>query len=188
MNRDSRQVTNVIMGIVLVGLGLLFLLAQFLRINPWTLGWPFFVIIPGLMFFAGMVASGKGREGGLAIPGSIITTVGLILLYQNLLNAWSTWAYVWALIYPTSIGIGRIIMGLWEERPREVREGRQMVVIGLIIFVAATVFFEVIIGIGGRGMSSILWSLILIGIGIYLLIRRGFAPPARDETPRGRED
>ncbi len=181
---------------MLVGLGLLFLVAQFLRISLWSLGWPFFVIIPGLIFFVGMVASGKGKAGGLAIPGSIVTTVGLILLYQNTFGAWATWAYAWALIFPTAIGLGLIIKGLWDGKPDDVRQGRQMVLIGLIIFVAAAVFFEVIIGIGGGGPGSYFWSLALIAIGVYLLIKRGFvAPRPRHEsegspfdTPRERED
>ncbi len=196
MNRDSRNAANVVMGIVLVGLGLLFLVAQFLRINLWSLGWPLFVVVPGLMFFAGMVASGKGKAGGLAIPGSIVTTVGLILLYQNTFDAWSTWAYAWALIFPTSVGLGLIIKGLWDERPHDVREGRQMVLVGLIIFVAAAVFFEVIIGIGGGGLRSYFWSLALIAIGVYLLVKRGLlttssrdaTKPGPFETPPGKED
>lgn len=195
MNEQSRNATNVVMGIVLVGLGLLFLVAQFLRISLWALGWPFFVIIPGLMFFVGMIASGKGKNGGLAIPGSIITTVGLILLYQNTLGAWASWAYVWALIFPTAIGLGIIIEGLWDGKPHNVRQGRQMVFVGLIIFVAAAVFFEVILGIGGGGFSSYFWSLALIAIGVYLLLKRGLLAPSSNnrseqppfETP-GKED
>ena len=196
MNRDSRNAANVVMGIVLVGLGLLFLVAQFLRINLWSLGWPFFVIMPGLMFFVGMVASGKGKAGGLAIPGSIVTTVGLILLYQNTFGAWATWAYAWALIFPTSVGIGIIIEGLWDNRPHNVRQGRQMMLVGLIIFVVAAVFFEVIIGIGGGGLGSYFWSLALIAIGVYLLLKRGILAPSSHngsegspfDTPRGKED
>lgn len=186
MNRDSRSAASMIFGIILVVLGILFLTAQFLRIDLWSLAWPFFVIIPGLMFFAGMIASGKGKAGGLAIPGSIVTTVGLILLYDNTFNAWATWSYAWALVFPTSIGLGLLIKGLWEEREPDVRQGRQMVLVGLIIFVAAAVFFEVIIGIGAGGLSSYFWSLALIALGVYLLVKRGLlASSPRDRSERG---
>lgn len=195
MSENSRNATNVVMGIVLVGMGLLFLVAQFLRISLWALGWPMFIIIPGLMFFVGMIASGKGRNGGLAIPGSIITTVGLILLYQNTFGAWATWSYIWALIFPTAVGLGIIIEGLWDSKPHNVRQGRQMLVVGLIIFVAAAVFFEVILGISGGGLGSYFWSLALIAIGVYLLLKRGLMAPSSNngagrgpfETP-GKED
>jgi len=196
MNKDSQNAATAVIGIVLIGLGLLFLVTQFLRISLWSLGWPFFVIIPGLMFFAGMIASGKGKNGGLAIPGSIITTTGLILLYQNVFHTWATWAYVWALIFPTAVGLGLIIEGLWDDHSHSVREGRQMMLIGLIIFVLAALFFEVIIGIQGRGFGSYFWPLALIVVGVYLLVRRttlaprsGIASPnGRTEPPRGEED
>lgn len=196
MNKELSNAASVVMGIVLVGLGLLFIVAQFLRISLWAFGWPFFVIVPGLMFFVGMVASGKGKTGGLAIPGSIITTVGLILLYQNVFGAWATWAYVWALIFPTAVGLGVLLEGLWDGKPHNVRQGHQMMLVGLIIFVVAAVFFEVIIGISGDGLGSYFWSLALIAIGAYLLLRRGvLASPthsgASDSpfgTPRGKED
>jgi hypothetical protein len=196
MNRDSQNAATVVMGITLVGLGLFFLVAQFLRLSLWSLGWPFFVIIPGLMFFVGMIASGKDKNGGLAIPGCIVTTTGLILLYQNVFHTWATWTYVWALIFPTAVGLGLIIEGLWDDHPHSVREGRQMMLVGLIIFVMAAVFFEVIIGIGGGGLSSYFWSLALIAVGVYLLLKRAIlAPSSRNasaggptEPPRGKED
>jgi hypothetical protein len=82
---------------VLVALGTLFLLEQFFdfQLGQWL--WPLFIIIPGLLFFVGMLLGGKSA-GPLAIPGSIVTTVGLLLLYQNTFNHFESWAYTWALM------------------------------------------------------------------------------------------
>ena len=58
-------------GGILVGLGLLFLLAQLFNFSAWGLLWPLFVIGIGGLFFIGMLSGGKAAAP-LAIPGSII--------------------------------------------------------------------------------------------------------------------
>lgn len=172
-NRNTRNVGNLVVALVLIGLGALFLLGQFFKFNFWSFAWPMFIIVPGLLFFVGMVLGGKSA-GGLAIPGSIVTMVGLILLYQNTFNHWESWAYAWALIFPTSVGIGLMIQGTWSNKPDLLRSGRQMFSVGIIIFVVAAAFFELVIGISGRGsIASYVWPVLLIGLGIYLLLRRG---------------
>jgi hypothetical protein len=85
---------GLIGGSILIGLGLLFLLAQFFNFAAWQFLWPFFVIGVGGLFFVGMLAGGKPASG-LAIPGSLIGVIGLMLLYQNLTGHWSSWAYGW---------------------------------------------------------------------------------------------
>jgi hypothetical protein len=41
-------------GTVLIAVGVFFLLGQYLNFNFWGVAWPFFVILPGLMFLGGM--------------------------------------------------------------------------------------------------------------------------------------
>jgi uncharacterized membrane protein YoaK (UPF0700 family) len=171
-NNDANRLANMVIGLVLVVLGVLFLLGQLFGINLLQFTWPLFIIVPGLLFFVGMVLGGK-KVGGLAIPGSIVTMVGLILLYQNLSNHWESWAYAWALVFPTSVGIGLIINGAWSGQGRIAQEGKRWIKIGIIIFVVGGVFFESIIGISGRGVRSIVWPVLLILLGAYLIVMRG---------------
>jgi hypothetical protein len=77
-------------GLILIVLGLIFLAGQS-GIILWSLLWPLFVLAVGAAFLIGLVTGGRGASG-LAIPGCIITTIGLILLYQNTFNRWETWA------------------------------------------------------------------------------------------------
>jgi hypothetical protein len=122
MNGDTKsQGARLGIGAVLVALGILFLLEQFfdVRLGQWL--WPLFIIIPGLLFFVGMVLGGK-PAGPLAIPGSIVTTVGLLLFYQNTFNHFESWAYAWALM-PVAVGIGLMINGIWSEQPALVHNG-----------------------------------------------------------------
>ncbi len=182
---DSRGRTNLLIGIVLVGLGTLFLLGQIFRINLWQFLWPFFIIVPGLLFFVGMALGGKAA-GPLAIPGSIVTMVGLLLLYQSITNHWESWAYAWALVFPTAIGIGLFINGRWSGIEHLVKTGTKWAMIGLAIFLAAGTFFELLFNISGGVIGDVIWPGLLIALGLFLLLRRGVrgeAPPARPEQP-----
>lgn len=173
---NTRRRTNSIIGLVLVGLGALFLAGQIFDFNLWALAWPFLIIIPGALFFVGMVAGGK-PAGPLAIPGSIVTMTGLILLFQSITGAWATWAYVWSLIFPTSIGIGLIISGRWSDTPSLVKSGTGWTIAGLIIFLVTGGTLELFFDISGSGVNDVLWPLLLIGIGVWML-RRRTAPSA----------
>ena len=91
---------SMLLGGLLVLVGAVLLLGQFVRIDVGHYGWPFFVIAPGvLILFVALSARGMVGEG-LAILGSIITVTGLILLYQNATDHFESWAYAWALVFP----------------------------------------------------------------------------------------
>jgi hypothetical protein len=156
-------------GLVLVALGVLFLLEQLFgfQLGQWL--WPLFIIIPSVLFFVGMLLGGKSA-GPLAIPGTIVTTVGLLLFYQNTFNHFESWAYAWALI-PIAVGIGLMINGAWSGLPALVQNGRRVAGIGLVLFLVGFFFFELVLNIGGMA-SGIVVPLLLIGAGVALLLRR----------------
>ena len=153
-----------LIGVVLVLLGALLLLSQ-LGVDLFSAGWPFFVIGPGLLFFLAMVTRGR-RGAPLAIPGSIITTVGLILLYQNASGHWESWAYAWTLIFPTAVGVGMMIQGVWAGDQPPIRTGSHFLVAGLVLFVTLAVFFEGVLNLGGFG--DITWAAYLAGAALIL--------------------
>lgn len=173
-----------IIGAVLVILGLLFFAQQFINVDLGDYLWPFFIIVPGLLFFVAMVAGGRSA-GGLAIPGSIITMVGLILLGQNLTGWWQSWAYAWALIFPTAVGLGMLIQGWWSGEPHLFQTGLRFVAVGLGLFAVFAIFFELVLGIGGfGGLGSVLFPLLLIVAGVFLLFgRRLFGGPPTASPP-----
>jgi hypothetical protein len=170
-DNTSRGGANLILGAILIGLGLLFLVVQIPGVRFGYHMWPFFIIIPGLAFFVGMVLGGRGA-GGLAVPGSIVTTVGLILLYQNVTNHWVSWSYAWGLIV-AAVGIGLMINGSWSFRPALITQGRRVAVIGLALFLAFGAFFEAFIFRGFIGYAQWVWPVALIALGLFLLLRRG---------------
>lgn len=170
-DRNLQGRTNLLFGILLVGLGALFLLGQIFGFNLAGYLWPFFIIVPGLLFFLGMVLGGK-PAGPLAIPGSIVTTVGLLLLYQSITGHWESWAYAWTLIFPTSVGVGLTINGIWSDIPDLKETGSRWITAGVVIFLMGGIFFELILNVSGGLIGNILWPGMLILLGIYLLARR----------------
>jgi hypothetical protein len=184
----SRVTTGV--GVLLIGLGLLFL-AQLVFGFSWSGAWPFFIIAVGLVFFAGVVVGGRAA-GPLAIPGAVITTVGLILLYQSTFDRYQTWAYAWTLTIVAS-GVGVLIDAAWRNRPERAQLGRALIGVGVALFAVGFVFFELALnfsgltdqlpaGLGGR-IVGVLGALALIALGAFLLLRRS-STDAPEDVPR----
>ena len=59
---------------------------------------------------------GARRRGWLAVPGSVVTAVGLILLVDRIIDQWQTWAYTWTLVVPTAYR-GRALAAGAAQRP-----------------------------------------------------------------------
>lgn len=175
---------NLVLGVVLVVLGALFLVAALLGPGVWRVVWPFLIIMPGLVFFLLMVVAGK-EAGALAIPGSILTITGLILLYQNLSQHWVSWAYLWTLVSPTGVGLGLLIWGLWSGRESITRAGWIVAKVGFALFVVFGLFFELILNISGSGMARLFWPVLLILFGLYLLIQPERLMRKTRESPTG---
>ena len=157
-------------GIVLIALGAIFLLGRFVELGAWL--WPLFVMAPGIALLAWAFLGGKG-SAGLAVPGSIVTMVGLILFAQNVTGRFDTWAYAWGLIV-AAVGIGTWLYGTLGDRPKETQDGIRTFTVGMTMFAVFGVFFEFIIGLGGRPGWLGTWvvPVVLIAAGAALLWRR----------------
>ena len=89
---------SIVGGIILIGVGVLFLLMQlfpgFAEIFDFSRQWPLLIVLLGALFLLGAFLGSPQ----LAIPGSVVTGIGIILYYQNITGNWASWAFVWALI------------------------------------------------------------------------------------------
>jgi len=172
MKSERSNTGALVGGTLLVAFGLLALAQQLFRdVFTWSLVWPLSVIALGGLFFAGMFAGGR-QVSGLAIPGSIIGGIGLLLLYQNLTGHWESWSYAWALIV-FFVGLGIFLMGLYAGDEGQKRAGGRVMRTGFILFVIFGAFFEMIFSAGREpGIRSILFPVLLIVLGGYLIVRR----------------
>jgi hypothetical protein len=166
---NPRNRGSLVGGLVLVLVGLFLLtlqlapsMAHFLRLE---LTWPFIIVGIGVLFFAGILVWGRS-SAGLAVPGSIVTGIGLLLLYQNWTGNWESWAYAWTLI-PGMVGVGAILAGLIEGKSlsRAVNAGGGLILISLILFVVFGFF------LGSDRLSRWGVPLLLIVGGCWLLVR-----------------
>jgi hypothetical protein len=116
---------------------------------------------------------GDKTRGGLAIPGSILVTIGVILYIMNRTDSWSAWSYCWALIM-CAVGAGIWINGYWSEKPELRKRGVNLMRTGLILFIIFGVIMEFIFSTSGESHwgGILLWAILLILVGIYLLVTR----------------
>lgn len=181
MDSKPRNTGSLIGGAVLIGLGILALLSElFERLNFWGTFWPFIIIGIGAMFFAGMAAGGKSTAP-LAIPGSIISLIGLTLFVQNLTGHYESWAYVWTVIV-FSVGLGIFIMGRWNGDAGSVHGGKGVMRTGAILFLIFAAFFEGLI-FRTFSFSGYILPAGLIVLGLYLVLKRSGLFFRNEEEP-----
>jgi hypothetical protein len=190
-NRPRSNVASTLLGAGLILLGFLFLIGQYAGVvfdfDLWHYIWPFFIIAVGLLMFLASFALERRAGITLAIFGGMVATVGAILLVQNTFDVYATWAYAWALVAPTSIGLAKMAYGGLRGLEDEVKSGLRLTGIGLAIFVIAGLFFEIGVGLSGFrfGGAWLCWPVLLIGGGIILLVsnllRHPNQPPAEGQ-------
>ena len=159
------------LGVLLIVLGGIFLVAQQTGFDIGDIRWPFWIIVPGLVLLAaGLVVPGGS---GMIIGGTVVTTVGLVLLYQDATDHWESWAYAWALVGPAASGIGTLLAGLRTGNASMARAGATGAMVGLGLFAAGYLFFEGILNISGRQLPLPGWVIpgVVIVLGMALVLR-----------------
>ena len=169
---DGSSATPAIgLGVALLLIGALLFVGQLLDIGIDDVGWPAIVIGIGIVIL--VLGLFVNREQGMVIGGTVVTTVGLVLLYQDQTGRWETWAYAWALVGPAASGLGMVLWGIRTTDPVEIRNGTWALLTGLAIFVVGFLFFEGVIGLSGEplGLPDWLLPVVVIAIGVVVLAR-----------------
>jgi hypothetical protein len=170
------NMVGTLAGAILILLGIAFLMARFIiSVFDFDFGhytWPIFIIVPGVLMFIGAFILERQAGATLAMFGGMVTMTGGILMIQNIFDLYATWAYAWALIAPTSMGLAKLLYGTLRGLGDEVKTGLAMTGVGAVIFVVAGAFFELVIDLNGFGLnvSWLCWPTLLIGAGIITLI------------------
>ena len=169
-------------GALLITFGLLSLSMHLLRFVDWWLLWPFIIIGFGALFFVAMLAGGK-QFAVLAIPGSFISGMGLILLFQNLTGRWELMLYFWTLII-LFLGVGIYIMGFYNGDGHLKQSAVRVMQSGFVLFLIFGTFFEMFFS----SFNHTLFPLLLIGLGVYIVWKRaglfrGVDKPPADPLP-----
>jgi hypothetical protein len=153
-------------GTLLIAFGLLSLASEVFRGFNWSFLWPFIIIAVGALFFVAMFAGGK-QTAGFAIPGTIVSGVGLVLLFQNITHHWESMSYFWTLII-LFVGLGIYIMGAYTNDLGQKKSGAGVMKVGLILFIIFGSFFEMVFS----SFGNLVFPVLLILLGAYLVLNR----------------
>lgn len=166
---------GTILGTVFGGLGSIIgdIFGTFGRVAD--IGWPMFILLPGLLILAGAFF-GPVSLSGLAVLGSVVTGTGLILMFQQATGRFETWAYLWGL-YPAFVGAAMLLMSSRQGNPALANSGRTLIRIGLMITLGFGLFFEMIFS-GGFDVAMRYAIPAALILGGYLMLRRREPAPA----------
>jgi hypothetical protein len=172
---DQQRRGTIVIGIGLIVIGGLAIVGQLASVDLFSIGWPILVVAPGVLLFAASLAVG-GRPGvALAIPGAIVTMVGVVLAFQSATGLWATWAYAWALVAPGGAGLGLFLYGALTRQAEFVRAGTPVLVTGIGLFLGFGLFFEGVLNLDGLRVSAaepvLAGGLVVLGL---LILASGF--------------
>jgi hypothetical protein len=174
-DRGGRGTDNgaLIFGLLLILAGAAFLVSNLTGFDIGRYGWPIFVIVPGLfLLILGLLIPSEAGLGA-AIPGGIITTVGLVLAFQDATDAYATWAYAWALVAPGSVGATLMLFGITHRRLDLLDAGLRTAAVGLGLFIGFGLFFEDVIGLAEDNRNVALqdaFPFLAVAMGVVIVL------------------
>jgi hypothetical protein len=167
---------SLVIALVLILLGGLFLVFNFIPGLNFGVMWPIIFIILAAGFFLPSLVWPAMRRGlsALFIPGSILLVLGLIFFYNTITQDWVSWAYSWILL-TTGVGLGLYLassIGDWDRVTTQV--GLWMMVISVAVFALFAALF------GGTAFLRVIGPGLLVIGGVLFLIN-SFRKPANPQ-------
>lgn len=154
---------------ILIGVGVVMLLASMLDVHLIDYLWPGFIIVPGLLLMYPSYKSTAEEQSGwsfLAVPGAIFLATGALSFVMNLFNHFEAWAYTWPLI-PAAIAAGVLYITRFDGNERLERRAHKFIRLMAMLTVGLAFFFEIIV----YENFNPLMALGLIVFGLYLLLQ-----------------
>ncbi len=158
--------SNYIWGILMIVFGGLLLSENLFNFNIFSpmLFLPMLLLGLGLSFEAGYFINRKSP--GLLVPGGILTTIGLMYFFEVITN-WQFADLTWP-IYVLSVAIGLFQLYLFSGRPKGL-----LIPIFILLAVALSFLSMNVLSVFSSWYDfKLVISLILIGLGIYVVTRK----------------
>jgi hypothetical protein len=152
---------NYSLGLVLIVVAVVLILGKIGFIGfLGNLFWPIFILIPGVLFHA--LFFGRILQVGVLVPGGMLVTYSLMFFYCNLIG-WDSMVYLWPGF------IFGVAVGLYELHFFNRNSPRGTFIAAFILAVISFVFFIIAFLFTA---SLYIIALVLIGIGVFMMLRR----------------
>ncbi len=179
MDESGTSRGALLVGALLVVFGAI---ALVVRVSDVEVGWPVWVILPGIALLIAAFAVPAPGGSGLAAAGGILTAVGAVLAVQAATGTYASWAYAWAVVAPGGVGAGLLLYGLLTRRGDIARGGLGSLVTGVVLFLIGFLFFEGLLHLDGTrfaNLTDIGAPIVIMGIGAAVLVAAVIPGPWR---------
>ncbi|MCA9379236.1 hypothetical protein KC640_02300 [Candidatus Dojkabacteria bacterium] len=181
------NIGRIVWGIVLILVGIVWLVSNFVpdfEIN-WNYIWPLFLLVPGLIMWAGFLLTRKKKEDvGMLIPANILTFLALTfyvnIIGNDVFHIDGIWAFT-GFMYPLSIALAFFITWIFAREFGFLIPAFILGVISLLIF-CATSSVALIGGEATGQISALAWPTIIICLGTFILLSPIWATAMRKRT------
>jgi hypothetical protein len=191
-DRDyGRERGGLVFGLLLIIVGVLFMAGQWLNVDWSRYGWPMYVIVPGAVLLVLGLAVPNETGLGMAVPGGIITAAGCVLAFQEATDTYASWAYMWALVAPGSVGVSLFLYGLLHRRLDLLDAGLRTAAVGLGLFVGFGLFFENVIGLDEAGKTTLLrdaMPFLAVALGVIIVLLNLLPHPSMEKIETSLSD
>jgi hypothetical protein len=152
---------NYSLGLILIALAVVLILGKLGVIGfLGNLFWPIFVLLPGLLFH--VLFFGRILPVGVLVPGGMLITYSLMFFFCNIFG-WGSMVFLWpGFIFGVAVGLYELHI-FNRNSPRGTFTAAWLLAVISIVFFAITFLFTV---------SSYVIAVVLIGIGLWMLLRR----------------
>jgi len=163
---ELRKRGTLVLAFFLIGMGILFLILNLIPGWKTRVSWPiiFFVLAAGCFLPPVVFPALRNSLAALFIPGTVLTTLGLIFTYNVLSQDWGAWAYAWLLI-SSGTGAG-LALASWYGR-----WGKTATLTGIWIMLGSSAVFAIFGFIFGTSLMKSLTAGLLILLGLLLMLR-----------------
>ncbi len=172
---NTRGRSQLVLGILLILLGAWYFLDRsvpdFHDLMDKYMDFPMnmFLIGAGIFLLGLMLGS-----PGLSVPAAIVAGLGGIFYYQQTTEDFSSWSYMWTLIFGF-IGVGMIVAGLLgDNTAHNLKRGFNLVILSAVMFLVLSSILGdwALLGNFGPSILLILLGLYVLGSGLYRTFRR----------------
>jgi len=171
---NNRGRTQLALGVILILLGAWFLAdksvpafhALFDKYTEFPLN---MLVIGAGIFIVGLVLG----QPGMSVPAAVVAGIGGIFYYQETMEDYASWSYMWTLI-PGFVGVGSVLAGLLgDSTAHNLKRGLNLMVVSAVLFLVFSSFLGgwKLLGNYGPAILLILLGMWVLGNGLYRSFR-----------------